>query len=74
LLNAAHSQLRGTAPPTATELLRDRARRLIPVSHIAAHAAMCTLQAKNAAAMGLHRSFRDTNVTPVIVSAIPLHS
>ena len=74
LLNAAHSQLRGTAPPTATELLRDRARRLIPVSHIAAHAAMCTLQAKDAAAMGLHRSFRDTNVTPVIVSAIPLHS
>jgi hypothetical protein len=74
LLNATQSRLRAEAPPTADRLLLDRARRLIPVSRIAAHAAVSVLEAKDAESMRLDRSFRDTKVSPVIVSAIPLHS
>lgn len=63
----------GAPAPSEAVVARERALRLVPLARIAALAAVSEVDAANALATQLNRSFNSTNVTPIIVSPLPLH-
>jgi len=62
----------GAPAPSETAVVRERALRLVPLARIAALAAVSEVDAANAQAMRLNRSFSSTNISPIIVSPLPL--